>query len=822
MTKIDQLESTHPGMVPTYKGIPSTSTFHEGTIFVNHASRFLHFTAHHSTGAIEAINAKNSFELLASTYHCSPKAYRTDNGVFATKLFKDACHLKWQKITYCGADAHHQNGIAERYIRTITESARTMLIHAMLSWPEIITENLWPFAIQYAVDLHNNTPSSCGISPLEIFSGTKHHNILQNFHTSGCPLYVLEPTLCQNHKLPRWKPRSRVGIFIGFSPHHASSVPLVLSTTTGLVSPQFHVVFDDLFSTTKLLHTNSIPDNWPQLFDSSAISYVDSDFSQTNIYDTTSLTDPSPHLEPSELTIDQGEATALQREHSSSQRESSTSTFSSSNSTMPDASSGNSLHIDPPPNSSSAIHPGWNPNHSYNTRFRAKHTVNIATFSPTFHDTTLHHFLSTHDIRPFSTPLCYQSLPPSFLHSTTNSDTLHLGSMHTDPDRLLFEQDMRREISDLLATDTIEIVPHHLLPSDNKPLQAIWSFHRKRAPDWTVLKHKARLCLHGGMQIEGVNFWETYAPVVSWRTTRLILVLSLLSGLKSHQVDYVSAYTQAPLDCELFMNIPPSFVVANNTLVFTTSSTKGNSHDYVLHLKKNVYGLRQAGNNWFHELCSSLLALGFHQSKNDPCLFIRNNCLIIVYVDDCLLFAKTDDILDSIISTLKANFNLTSQGDVGAFLGIDIKHTPDGNLELVQSGLISKIITLAGLEQESNEHRTPATAILHANPKGPDREHTWNYHTINGMLTYLSSSTRLDIAFAVHQCARFSTNPKRLHEIAVRHIIWYLKGTKDKGFILKPSPSRTLDFMLMPTLPVFGTLPLLMIPYPSNLALVTL
>jgi len=365
--------------------------------------------------------------------------------------------------------------------------------------------------------------------------------------------------------------------------------------------------------------------------------------------------------------------------------------------------------------------------------------------------------------------------------------------MHTDPDRLLFEQDMRREISDLLATDTIEIVPHHLLPSDNKPLQAIWSFRRKRALDWTILKHKARLCPHGGMQIEGVNFWETYAPVVSWRTTRLIIVLSLLSGLKSRQVDYVSAYTQAPLDCELFMNIPPSFIVANNTLVFTTSSTKGNSHDYVLRLKKNVYGLRQAGNNWFHKLCSSLLALGFHQSKNDPCLFIRNNCLIIVYVDDCLLFAKTDDILDSVISSLKANFNLTSQGDVGAFLGIDIKHTTDGNLELVQPGLISKIITLTGLEEESNEHRTPATAILHADPKGPDREHTWNYRTIIGMLTYLSSSTRSDIAFAVHQCARFSTNPKRIHEIAVRRIIRYLKGTKNKGFILKPSPSRTLD-----------------------------
>jgi hypothetical protein len=113
------------------------------------------------------------------------------------------------------------------------------------------------------------------------------------------------------------------------------------------------------------------------------------------------------------------------------------------------------------------------------------------------------------------------------------------------------------------------------------------------------------------MQKEGINFWETYASVVSWSTVHLTLVLSLLSGLKSHQVDYVSAYTQAPLDCELSMHIPPSFEVVNNTLQFTTSSTKGTSSNFVLEINKNVYGLQQAGNNWFIELCGSLLAMKF-------------------------------------------------------------------------------------------------------------------------------------------------------------------------------------------------------------------
>lgn len=109
-----------------------------------------------------------------------------------------------------------------------------MLIHAMIQWPEIIQESFWPFAVQLAIDIDNNTPN--------IFSGSKSNNILHHFHPFGCPIYILELSLHQNHKIPKWKPRSRVGVYLGCSPEHASSIPLIYSTTTGLVSPQFHVL----------------------------------------------------------------------------------------------------------------------------------------------------------------------------------------------------------------------------------------------------------------------------------------------------------------------------------------------------------------------------------------------------------------------------------------------------------------------------------------------------------------------------------------------------------------------------------------------------
>ncbi len=92
-------------------------------------------------------------------------------------------------------NAHHQNGITERHIRSITEKARTIMIHAMIQWPEIITETLWLFALKLAVDIHNKTPGPSDMTPEEIFTGIKQRNKFLDFHPFGCPIFVLDPSL---------------------------------------------------------------------------------------------------------------------------------------------------------------------------------------------------------------------------------------------------------------------------------------------------------------------------------------------------------------------------------------------------------------------------------------------------------------------------------------------------------------------------------------------------------------------------------------------------------------------------------------------------
>jgi hypothetical protein len=235
-----------------------------------------------------------------------------------------------------------------------------------------------------------------------------------------------------------------------------------------------------------------------------------------------------------------------------------------------------------------------------------------------------------------------------------------------------------------------------------------------------------------------------------------------LGNLHRGQIDYANAYTQAQADCDIYMTIPAGFTVIDGTLEFTGGNNKNTNSTYTLRIKCNMCGLKQAGNNWCDTLKASLISLGFHQSAHDPCLFIRNNCLILVYVDDCLIYGKDDLVLDQVIASLKSVFVLTSQGTVGPYPGIDIQKTTQGFIELTQTGLFKKIISACGLQDQSAEHTVPANVILTADLTGPPRKHNWNYRSLIGMLNYLASSTRPDIAFTVHQCAKFTTNPNAL------------------------------------------------------------
>eukprot|EP00804_Cyclotella_cryptica_P029108 CCRYP_005282-RA/>CCRYP_005282-RA protein AED:0.23 eAED:0.21 QI:0/0/0/0.75/0/0/4/0/1154 len=276
----DHFISPVPGRVISSSGhSSSTNGYTCGTIYVDHCSTFLFINHQLTTSASDTIRGKLLLEREAADVGVAIKGYHTDNGVFSSAAFRSHCDDLGQSLRFSGVGAHHQNGVAERAIQTVTNMARANMPHATLHWPDRSFIDLWPLAMNYAVWVFNKLPrTGVGLSPEEMFSGIKcPRSGLPRTHVFGCPVYVLDPRLQDGKKIPKWDSRARQGLFIGFSPRNSSLVPLVLNPRTQHISPQFHVIFDDAFSTVPSLTTVAERDHrFEQLFQSSRECYLDS------------------------------------------------------------------------------------------------------------------------------------------------------------------------------------------------------------------------------------------------------------------------------------------------------------------------------------------------------------------------------------------------------------------------------------------------------------------------------------------------------------------------------------------------------------------
>ncbi|KAL7567275.1 hypothetical protein ACA910_016741 [Epithemia clementina (nom. ined.)] len=145
------------------------------------------------------------------------------------------------------------------------------------------------------------------------------------------------------------------------------------------------------------------------------------------------------------------------------------------------------------------------------------------------------------------------------------------------------------------------------------------------------------------------------------------------------------------------------------------------------------------------------------------------------------------------LQNAKETFTVEDLGLVTDFLGVKVEFTKDGTIKLSQPQLIASVLKDLQLQGNTKERRTPAlqSVLLHKDPEGDPFNKEFYYHSVIGKLNFLKKSTRPDISYAVHQCARFSSQPKQSHGLAVKRIGKYLKGTADQGKIFKPDPSKS-------------------------------
>jgi hypothetical protein len=281
-----------------------------------------------------------------------------------------------------------------------------------------------------------------------------------------------------------------------------------------------------------------------------------------------------------------------------------------------------------------------------------------------------------------------------------------------------------------------------------------------------------------------MNYFDTYAPVVTWFAIRLLIVMIILLSLAAKQIDFIMAYPQAPIEIDMFMELP-----------FGIQLKHGNSKDYVLKLLRNLYGQKQAGRVWNGFLVEKLRSIGFTQSLIDECVFYRDDVIFIVYVDDGIFVGPDLGKLDGIVTELRnIGLDVEDQGHLADYIGVTIKQLSNNTIEFTQRALIDSIIADCGIH-DAKVKPVPAkvTLQLHAFKNEPPFSLNFNYRSIVGKLNYLAQTTRPDIAYATHQIAKYSANPRVPHGDAILYLVRYLKKTRDIGLKFTPDPSKGFE-----------------------------
>jgi hypothetical protein len=657
----------------------------------------------------------------------------------------------------------------------------------------------------------------------------------RDFHPFGCPVFVLDSRLqSAGASIPKWDPRARAGIYLGHSPCHAGSVALVLNPRTLRVSPQFHIVFDDEFSTVPFMNNGEIPPHWSDLVQHStelatdeafdlattwandyiagrptAINEEDIEASHIALNHYERTTDSTRNEEAAPTSIaEEAPPVSRQAEEASpsSVHEEGIGSTSSEEATRDDEVTNqllfptlpdlNDLTCRRSSRTRRATQRAQESSSSTVRRVFGLFVACTAVFGGVHADTTLKGsapltlaqkvVLHSNRVNAHFDGTINKLHHAALMVDSGDNDTYHLKDMLKQDDRSDFITAMVKEVADHEARNHWTVLNRSEMPEGTKTILSIWSFKRKRAPDGRILKHKARLCAHGGMQTWGVNYWETYAPVVNWLSVRTLLALSIIHDLETRSIDFVLAFPQADLDVDIYMELPFGFDFDGK-------------RNFILKLNKNLYGLKNASLNFFNFLKDGLEARGYeNQSSADACVFLGKDSIILQYVDDLVIIQKrgsnATDVLIQSLQEGNEHYVFTDDGDLTKYLGVDVKRHKDGKIELTQSHLIQRILDVLSIDESVHSRPTPAIKpLLYKDIDGLPRKQNWNYRQAIGMLTYLQGTSRPDISMSVHQAARFCTNPKLSHERAIFRIGKYLQGTKQKGIVFKPDASKGLE-----------------------------
>jgi hypothetical protein len=723
--------------------------------------------------------------------------FHTDGGTEYNR-FEKVATSRGTKVTRTPIHTPQRNGIAERKNRTIMEMARALLYHANLP-----VEKYWRYAVETAVVIHNRCTivNEHGKTMHELFTG--HAPELSFMRVFGCDAYVrvVDPKT-------KLAPRSEKGIFLGYDVKREYCYrvkvrdTIVVSRDVRFAESDFTV--DRTKTTTQ--DSNTVADSSgeskhnrkvrtrAELEDNQADARTKNSPSIMHLGGDAMHSSADTHrthskLEPdaSAAVISDATETSLTDEHPLDQR---------TNKRLKHA----IAH-----EQQSQSHPSRYPSRA---RTSTRQTgLNLSDFgyaafnvsvSPALVQSSLLSNVSSSVQQKFSSSTAEHS-PDTIPQSKIRVADVPIPSTVKAAKKSLFASFWRAamvaEHASIVQHNTFELVP---LPHPAPNLvSSRWVFAVKEK-DGFVVRFKARLVARGFTQQHGVDYEQTYSPVLKYKTLRIILTLVVRYGWRLEIMDVQTAYLHAELKEIVYMQQPEGFEQHD-----TQRANGGNTiRPLVCLLKKALYGLKQAGREWNIHLDEFVRSLGFKRCVSDTCLYVKTSrtgrpFLLSVYVDDIPSAYAIEDEKEweEIKAAFFRRFKIAFQADADWVLNMRITRDNTGHrLVLDQQAYIEQIledfsmdecksVSHPGAQEELFTTSDNITAATHSSQLDQTELHAFPYRRAIGLLMYLSNTSRPDITHAVNVVSRFVERPNLSHVRAVKQILRYLSGTRQHGLL---------------------------------------
>lgn len=319
---------------------------------------------------------------------------------------------------------------------------------------------------------------------------------------------------------------------------------------------------------------------------------------------------------------------------------------------------------------------------------------------------------------------------------------------------------MKVEMNEMKKRDVWEIVER---PENVRVIGSKWIFSLKQDSDGNIQKYKARLVAQGYKKQMNFTYDETFSPVMKRKSMRLLLGIAVEKYWVVEHLDVTNAYLNSHISCTVYMEQPELF-------------EEGDARNYVCKLKKSIYGLPNSSKDWNACVDTILKKLEFKKCIKEPCVYVKGNCIIGLYVDDVIVIGS-EEAVKSVKHSLADELEIKDLGKAANVLSIKVEQT-EGRVMLSQKLYIEKVISDFGMTECK-----PSKVILPSGYTAAENDEqefdSTIYRSAVGSLLHLSNNTRPDLAFAVSKVSQKCQSPKIRDWKEIKHIIRYLSGTKD-------------------------------------------